>query len=73
MFDEGRKEFRLHATYGMSEAMIAAISDQHLGLGNANIGAATTQRKPIQVSDIRNEPSLSGQRDHSARGLSQHH
>ena len=57
VFDEGRKEFRLHATYGMSEAMIAAISDQHIGLGNANIGAATAQRKPIQVSDIRNEPA----------------
>ena len=57
VFDEGRKEFRLHTTYGMSEAMIAAISDQHLGLGNANIGAATAQRKPIQFSDIRNEPA----------------
>ena len=57
VFDEGRKEFRLHTTYGMSEAMITAISDQHLGLGNANIGAATAQRKPIQFSDIRNEPA----------------
>ena len=53
VFDEGRKEFRLHATYGMSEAMIAAIADQHLGLDNANIGAAATQRRPIQFSDIR--------------------
>jgi GAF domain-containing protein len=57
VFDEGRKEFRLHATYGMSEAMIAAISDQHIGLGDSNIGAATAQRKPIQVPDIRNQPS----------------
>ena len=57
VFDEGRKEFRLHATYGMSEAMIAAISEQHIGLGDSNIGAATAQRKPIQVPDIRNQPS----------------
>ena len=57
VFDEERKEFRLHATYGMSEAMIAAITDRHIGLGDANIGAATTQRKPIQVPDIRNQPS----------------
>ena len=57
MFDEGRKEFRLHATYGMSEAMIAAITDQHIGLGDSNIGAATAQRKPIQVPDIRNQPT----------------
>jgi hypothetical protein len=36
--------------------MIAAITDQHIGLGDANIGAATAQRKPLQVPDIRNEP-----------------
>ncbi len=57
VFDEERKEFRMHATYGMSETMIAAIADRHIGLGDANIGAATTQRKPIQVPDIRNQPS----------------
>ena len=57
VFDEACQEFRLHATYGMSEAMIAAITDQHIGLGNSNIGAATTQRKPVQVPDIRNQPS----------------
>src|ERR1019366_6286026 len=57
VFDEKRKEFRLHATYGMSEAMIAAITGRQIGLGDANIGAATAQRKPIQVPDIRNEPS----------------
>ena len=57
VFDEERQEFRLHATYGMSETMIAAITDRHIGLGDVNIGAATTQRKPIQVPDIRNQPS----------------
>jgi signal transduction histidine kinase len=57
VFDEDRQEFRLHATYGMSDTMIAAISGRHIGLGDANIGPATTQRKPIQVPDIRNEPT----------------
>ena len=57
VFDEERKEFHLHATYGMSETMIAAITDRHIGLGDANIGAAAVQRKPIQVPDIRNEPA----------------
>ena len=51
VFDDERQEFRLHATYGMSETMIAAITDQRIGLGDA-IGAATAQRKPIQVPDI---------------------
>src|SRR5450759_1893805 len=57
VFDEEHKEFRLHTTYGMSEAMIAAITGRQIGLGDANIGAATAQRKPIQVPDIRNEPA----------------
>ena len=58
VFDEKAKEFRLHATYGMSEAMIAAISDQHIGLGDgSNIAAATVQRKPIQVPDTHDEPN----------------
>ena len=57
VFDDARKEFRLHATYGMSEAMIAAISDQRIGPGEGNIATATMQRKPIQVADTRDEPA----------------
>jgi GAF domain-containing protein len=58
VFNDERKEFRLHATYGMSETMIAAISDQHIGLGDGNnIATATTQRKPVQVADVRDEPA----------------
>jgi len=57
VFDEEHKEFRMHATHGMSEAMIAAISDQHIGLDDGNnIATATTQRKPVQVADMRDEP-----------------
>jgi signal transduction histidine kinase len=57
VFDEEHSEFRMHATHGMSDAMIAAISDQHIGLiDRNNIAIATTQRKPLQVADTRNEP-----------------
>ena len=56
VFDEERKEFRLRATYGMSEAMIVAITDRRIGLGNANIGVAASRRAPIQVADMRTEP-----------------
>src|SRR5262245_37641097 len=58
VFDEEGKKFRLHATYGMSNTMIAAISDQHIGLDDGNnIATATTQRKPVQVADAREEPA----------------
>jgi two-component system, NtrC family, sensor kinase len=57
VFNGERKEFRLHATYGMSEAMISAISSQHIGHGHGNVGTATAERRPVQVPDIRNEPA----------------
>src|SRR5262249_43954704 len=57
VFDDAREEFRLHATYSMSEAMVAAISGQHIGLGHGNVGTATAERRPVQVPDIRNEPT----------------
>ncbi len=57
VFDEDPQEFRLRATYGMSEAMIAAISDRHIGIGDANIGEAARRREPIQISDLREAPA----------------
>ena len=57
VFDEERNEFRLRATYGMSEAMIAAISDRHIGVGDANMGEAARRREPIQVADLREAPA----------------
>jgi signal transduction histidine kinase len=56
VFDEARQEFKLRATYGMSEQMIVALTDRHIGTGDAHIGPATTQRKPIQVPDVTLEP-----------------
>src|SRR5262249_23358023 len=40
VFNEEQQEFRLHATYGMSETMIAAITDRRIGLGDASLGTA---------------------------------
>jgi GAF domain-containing protein/anti-sigma regulatory factor (Ser/Thr protein kinase) len=57
VFDEERQEFRLRATYGMSEAMIAAISDRHIGIGDANIGEAAQRREPLQIADLREAPA----------------
>jgi signal transduction histidine kinase len=56
VFDEGRQEFKLRATYGMSDDMIVALTDRHIGTRDAHIGPAATQRKPIQVPDIEKEP-----------------
>jgi signal transduction histidine kinase len=56
VFDKARQEFKLRATYGMSDEMIIALTDRHIGTGDAHIGPATTQRNPIQVPDVRLEP-----------------
>jgi signal transduction histidine kinase len=56
VFDEARQEFKLRATYGMSDEMIVAITDRHIGTADAHIGPAAMQRRPIQVPDVQNEP-----------------
>ena len=56
-FDESREEFRLRATHGMDEAIIAAIRDRHIHIGETAIGRAVEQREPIQIPDVQNDPS----------------
>ena len=55
VFDEAQREFRLRATYGMSEELIAAIRDHHAALSNA-VGGLAEQRAPVQTGDLQNEP-----------------
>jgi signal transduction histidine kinase/DNA-binding response OmpR family regulator len=57
VFDAATQEFRLRATYGMDDAIIAAISDRHIRLGETAIGKAAEQSSPIQIADVRNDPS----------------
>ena len=53
VFDEVQQEFRLRATYGMSDEMIAAVRDQHISISEA-VGEATERGEPIQI-DLSNE------------------
>jgi signal transduction histidine kinase len=57
-FDKSRREFRLRATYGMDEAMIAAIRDRHISAGETAIGQAAADRAPIQIPDVLKDSSL---------------
>jgi signal transduction histidine kinase len=57
VYEEARDEFRLRATYGMSEAMIAALTDRHVGVGETHIGDAAKRRESIQVADLRDDTS----------------
>ena len=57
MFDDASREFRLRATYGMDDTVIAEIRDRHIHLGETAIGRAVEQRMPVQVPDIQSDPS----------------
>ncbi len=57
VFDDARQEFQLRATSGMDQALIAAIQDQHISIGERTIARMAAQRGPVQISDLLNEPS----------------
>jgi GAF domain-containing protein len=55
VFDKLEQLFRLRATYGFSDDLVAAVQDQHLGASDA-IRQATQARQPQEIADIRDEP-----------------
>jgi signal transduction histidine kinase len=55
VFDELEQLFRLRATYGFSEDLVAAVQDQHIGASDA-IRQVTQDRQPLEIADIRDEP-----------------
>jgi len=57
VFDDASREFRLRATYGMDDTIIAAIGDRHIYIGETAIGRAVEQRTPVQIPDVQNDPS----------------
>ena len=57
-FDQSRQEFRLHATHGMDEVMIAAIRDRGIRVGETVIGKAAAEQTPIQIADTLKAASL---------------
>ncbi|RUV75497.1 MAG: GAF domain-containing protein [Mesorhizobium sp.] len=52
VFSSSGQRFRLRATYGMSDELIAALSGEPIGLNDPGIGEAARRRTPIQVPDL---------------------
>ncbi|WP_245316235.1 sensor histidine kinase [Mesorhizobium wenxiniae] len=52
VFSSTRQQFRPRATYGMGDELIAAISNQAIGLNDPGIGDAALRRAPVQVPDL---------------------
>jgi signal transduction histidine kinase len=56
-FDEKLQEFRLRATHGMDEGMVAAIRHRRIGADETAIGQAVAERRVLQIPDLLNETS----------------
>jgi GAF domain-containing protein len=57
VFNEQTQRFELRSTYGMDDALIAAIRERHIRIGDPGVGQAVAKRAPVQILDVRNEPS----------------
>jgi GAF domain-containing protein len=55
VFEEAQQLFRLRATFGFSEELIASVEGQHLDASDA-IRQATQDKQPQETSDIGDEP-----------------
>ena len=58
VFDDAKQEFRLRATYGLDETIVAALRDSHIRLGQTGISEAVERRVPIQIPDVQDDPSI---------------
>jgi adenylate cyclase len=57
VFDEASQEFQVHASYGMSEDLIAAVKDRRIGLGETMVSQAALQRRSMQLADAKEDTS----------------
>ena len=56
VFNDMQREFHLRATYAMDQALIDALSKQHIGVDETNVTLALAQREPTQIADLSKEP-----------------
>ena len=56
-FDDAVREFRLQATYGLDDTIVAELKDRHIRIGETAISEAAERRVPIQIPDVQSDPS----------------
>ena len=56
-FDDVVREFRLQATYGLDDTIVAELKDRHIRIGETAISEAAERRVPIQIPDVQSDPS----------------
>ena len=58
VFDDVSQEFRLRATYGLLDSIVAEIRDSKIRVGQTAISKAVERRTPIQIADVLDDPSV---------------
>jgi GAF domain-containing protein/DNA-binding response OmpR family regulator len=56
VFSHRRQEFRLRATYGMTEETVQAIREAAAHVADTAVGESVNQRQPLQVPDLLDQP-----------------
>jgi two-component system, NtrC family, sensor kinase len=57
VFEEVQRKFHLRATYGMDQQLIDALTRQGVDLDETTVAQALAQREPVQISDLKQQPS----------------
>src|SRR5262249_14379964 len=55
VYDDAQRLFRLHTTYRMDPATIAALKEHRIWADNPALVNAVSKREPVQFADLRNE------------------
>jgi len=56
-FDEATQVFVPRANYGMTEELIEALRQSHIGIGASGIGQAAATRAAVQIPDLESQPN----------------
>jgi signal transduction histidine kinase len=57
VFDDLQREFHLRATYGMDQSLIGSLTQRSIGLDNPNFAQALAQPEPVQIADLKEQPT----------------
>jgi GAF domain-containing protein/anti-sigma regulatory factor (Ser/Thr protein kinase) len=60
-FDAQHKELQLRSTYGMTDELINALSNQHIGLDEPTVQRSFANREPVQIPNLGDVPSTPAQ------------
>ena len=56
VYDQTAEVFLPQANFGLGEAMVAALRDSRITLGDTVVGRCALQRRPMQIPDLDQEP-----------------